>query len=89
MNVYDFDQTIYAWDSTADFYFFCLKKQPSLLRHLPAQGFAFLRYLLGGLTKTQFKERFYRFMRDILDMEQRVAQFWDTHAHKIDRKSVV
>lgn len=84
MNVYDFDQTIYAWDSTADFYFFCLKKQPSLLRHLPAQGFAFLRYLLGGLNKTQFKERFYRFMGSIPDIEQRVEQFWDTHAHKIE-----
>lgn len=26
MNVYDFDGTVYAGDSTVDFYFFCLRK---------------------------------------------------------------
>lgn len=83
MNAYDFDKTIYLRDSTADFYFYCLKKQPSLLLRLPAQGFAFMRYLVKNLTKTQFKERFYRFMADVPDIERRAADFWETHFDKI------
>ena len=31
MNVYDFDDTIYAGDSTVDFFFYCLKKKPAIV----------------------------------------------------------
>lgn len=37
MNVYDFDKTIYAGDSTIDFYLFCLKRQPAILQ-LPSNA---------------------------------------------------
>ena len=32
MNVYDFDKTIYKGDSTLDFYFFCLRKKPIIIK---------------------------------------------------------
>ena len=56
MNVYDFDETIYSGDSTRDFYFYSIKKNPSLLRFLPKQGWAFLKYMFGIINKTKFKE---------------------------------
>ncbi len=76
MNVYDFDKTISYHDSTAKFYFFCIRKNPLLLRYLPAQGFHFARFTLGFIKKTAFKERFYRFFRGIKDIDAYVAEFW-------------
>ena len=77
MNVYDFDKTIYDGDSTAHFYFYCVRRFPSVLLWLPYQGFSFLLYLVGVYKKTQFKERFYRFFRRVKDIETVVEQFWD------------
>jgi hypothetical protein len=37
-------KTIYPGDSTLDFYCYCLKRGPSLLRFLPALGPAFARF---------------------------------------------
>ena len=79
MNVYDFDQTIYRRDSTADFYFYCLARRPWIAFLLPMQGFHFARYLLGRISKTAFKERFYRFFTKVPDMDAWVEDFWRTH----------
>lgn len=35
MKVYDFDNTIYSGESTVDYYFFLLKKNPKLFCLLP------------------------------------------------------
>ena len=64
-NAYDFDKTIYKSDSTMDFYFFCIKKQPSILLGLPANlAYSFL-YCLKIYSKTAFKEKFFRFLRHL------------------------
>lgn len=76
IDVYDFDGTIYDGDSTVDFYFYCLRRKPSLLRHLP-------RLLLAGVQKlvipsfdlTAFKSVFFRFVCDI-DAKTFAAEFW-------------
>lgn len=83
MNVYDFDKTIYKNDSTADFYLFCLKRHPSVLLLLPSLIYALLLWGLGKLTKTEFKERFYRFLTKIPDINEELELFWDKNEHKI------
>lgn len=62
MNVYDFDNTIYKGDSTAHFYFFCLKRHPSMIKYIPslAAGFAGY-YIFKKGDKTHFKEKMYGF----------------------------
>lgn len=85
MNVYDFDETIYSGDSTRDFYFYSIKKHPSLLRFLPKQGFAFLKYMFGIINKTQFKEKFYMFLSGIDDIDKEVNLFWDKNISKIKK----
>lgn len=77
MNIYDFDKTIYKNDSTADFYFYCLKKHPKIIMWLPYQAFVFFLYIIGLYTKTQFKQRFYKFFKSIKDIESEVVAFWD------------
>ena len=57
MNVYDFDKTIYAGDSTIDFYLFCLKRQPAILRCLPMQIKGMIQYKQKRIDKTAMKEQ--------------------------------
>lgn len=82
MNVYDFDKTIYYNDSTSDFYVFCLKRHPSIVKHFPKTVWAFIKYIFGANTKTQFKEVMYSFLLEV-DIEKDLKDFWDTHEQKI------
>lgn len=82
MNVYDFDKTIYRGDSTIDFYLFSVARKSEILRFLPYQFFSFLLYKLHKIRKTQFKERFFIFLKNI-DVEKFVFDFWLKNKNKI------
>ncbi len=82
MNVYDFDKTIYSGDSSLDFYLFCLKSKPSLVRYIPTQLFWFTKYIFGLCDKIRFKEKFFCFVRDI-DTKYAVERFWDKNISKV------
>ncbi len=84
MNSYDFDDTIFPGDSSICFYFFCLRRHKKMLRRLPKQAAAYIRYyVLRKITKTQMKEIFYQYFQDIPDMEQAVRLFWEENLSKI------
>ena len=78
-NVYDFDKTIYLKDSTTDFYFYCLRRYPSILAEVPITGAYFALYNLKRCSKTIFKEKMYRFLRHLPDVDQLVLDFWEEH----------
>lgn len=83
MNVYDFDNTIYKGDSTADFYLFSLRKHPSIIKFLPSLIQAYSRfYLFKKGTKTEMKEVMYRFLTKI-EPEKDIKAFWDSHEKNI------
>jgi len=83
MNVYDFDNTIYDGDSTIDFYLFCLKEHPSILRKLPIQLYWFVKYKLGKTEKIVFKTHFFSFLKCLSDQEALIKKFWDKKEHLI------
>lgn len=83
MNAYDFDKCIYSGDSTLDFYFYCLKKHPRLLRFLFIQGWGLALYILGVIGKTAYKQRFFSFLRGLSDVQEDVAGFWESHRNRI------
>ena len=83
MNVYDFDKTIYAGDSTIDFYLFCLKRQPAILRSLPMQIKGLIQYKQKRIDKTAMKEQFYSFLKGLHNVEQLLCEFWDLHEGKM------
>lgn len=83
MNVYDFDKTIYAGDSTVNFYFYCIGKKPSVLKYLPKQLWAFFMYFVKVYDKTQMKEKFYSFLQGIDDIDLMVKDFWEKNMAKI------
>lgn len=61
MNAYDFDNTIYKGDSTLDFYFFCVKQTPKIVKYLPEQIRGFILYRAKKIDKTAFKVKFFLF----------------------------
>ena len=83
MNIYDFDETIYDSDSTKDFYFYCLKKYPKILLSVPIMAWTFFLYILGVKTKTQFKEKMYRFLTYVPDIDSALNDFWNVNEHKV------
>jgi putative flippase GtrA len=83
MHAYDFDQCIYQGDSTVDFYRFCLRRQPALLRYFFCQLWGLVLFAFGFIQKTAFKQRFFCFLQGVTDVDGTVDAFWQTHAQKI------
>ena len=83
MNVYDFDGTIYEGDSSIDFYMYCLKKHPKILKALPTQMKGFLLYRFHKINKTRLKEYYFSFLRALEKPELDVEKFWDENRNKI------
>lgn len=79
MNIYDFDKTIYDGDSTAAFIKYCAKRYPKAYITIIPTLWAFFLYVLGVYTKTQFKEKMYRFLRYVPDAEKAAEDFWESH----------
>lgn len=87
MNVYDFDNTIYDGETVIDFFFFCMKRSPSMLRFVPAVLSTWAKYKLCIVTmaelETQAEKYLGRFLVKAGDLSSAVTEFWDTHQHKI------
>lgn len=85
MNVYDFDKTIYPTDSTTQFYFYCIRKRPIILKKLPRQFAGFFKYFIKKIDKTQMKENFYCFLQDIKDIDVLCKSFWERNEKNINK----
>ena len=84
MNAYDFDNTIFDGDSTTKFYLFCLKRHKRIaFLCAPSLLCAVLKYFAAKkITKTQFKEIMYRFLR-YCDCKRDVHDFWEKNRKRI------
>ena len=83
MNVYDFDGTVYDGDSSFDFFFFSLRRHPSIFLRLPAFAAAFFRYKAKKHDKTAMKQVFFSFVKKVPDIQSEVKAFWDKNEKKI------
>ncbi|NLP48036.1 MAG: HAD-IB family phosphatase [Clostridiales bacterium] len=82
VDLYDFDKTVCPNDTAPVFWFYCLKKQPEIVRHIPRQFFALVKFLLGRYDTTQFKEISFCFLAD-LDAAKMAEDFWKQRRKKI------
>ncbi len=85
MNVYDFDKTIYDGDSTVDFFFFSLKRNPVLWITSIWYIAAFPLYFLKIISKTRAKEHFYGFLKHIKNIDSEIDVFWNEHIDGIKK----
>lgn len=83
MNLYDFDKTIYKYDSSIKFFFFCAKKSFRVfLQIFPILFFGIL-HLFGFISTKNFKEKFFKFLKYI-DVDKLVDEFWDREIKNIN-----
>ena len=84
VNVYDFDNTIYRGDSTADLYKYCLRHYPfGVIIRWPHLIFFGILFGLKIISKTNFKEKMYHFLRAVPDVDDAIDGFWDIHRDNI------
>ena len=83
MNVYDFDGTIYDGDSTLDFYKHCLKNFPKTWLAMPNAILGAVLYMFAVINKTEFKGRFFSFLKYVEDADAAVGLYWEKHEKKI------
>lgn len=84
MNVYDFDKTIYRSDSTVDFYCWCMKKHPGLIRYVPIQVWGILKYKLRLCSKERMKEYFFSFLKGLKKVDTDVQLFVKKNLYKME-----
>ena len=87
MNVYDFDNTIYDGESAFDFFVYCAKRNPRLLKFLPRVLIVVARYKMCRITKEELFELVAKYEAEFLklagNMRELTRGFWDANIHKI------
>ncbi len=81
--VYDFDDTIYDGDSSADFYKFAIKRYPMILLFLPIHIFSFAMIKFKLADDSRMKEIFFSFLKYVKDVDLLISDFWKINEHKI------
>lgn len=82
INLFDFDKTIYHGDSSTHFFFYCLKKKPSIIRIVPKIIINAIKYKMGKINMTELKSVNFSFLKYI-DVDEMVKNFWETHKKNI------
>lgn len=83
-DLYDFDGTVFNGESGTEFYLFCLKRHPKIIRYLPKQLLGFIRCYLTKETELEsFKSIFYSYLADI-NTEKEAELFWEKNAYKMN-----
>ncbi len=87
MNVYDFDGTLYDGESTLDFYVFCVKRHPKLLKYLILIVFNLIRYKLCLVSFEKFSFLTKKYTPGVIeccpDIEKLSQEFWDKKSYKL------
>ena len=84
MNAYDFDGTIYYVDSTIDFAFWCMKRQPKLcFTHLFPTIRAYIQYKKGKIPNYKFQRKLFSYLTEVKDFDIQIERYWDKNEGKI------
>ena len=83
MNVYDFDETIYYHDSTADFVMYLWTHRSKTLLNIPRLILYGILYGLHLVPKQTFKDNMYHMIVYVDDLEEVSWQFVRSHMHLI------
>ena len=87
MDVFDFDNTIYDGESSFDFFKFCMRKKPSLVKHMPKIAAMLLKYKTGTVDKSEVA-RFCGEMLVVLaknadELNDALDKFWAVNRDKL------
>lgn len=83
MNIYDFDKTIYKYDSSIRFFLYAISRKPVIIFLLPYQIWAYLLYKFHFITKERFKEIYFSFLKKFKNTNMLVIEFWNKEERNI------
>ena len=83
MNVYDWDNTIYRQDSTANFVLWLYVHRPLTLLSIPRTVGCGILYGLHLMKKQTFKENLYHMFWFVKDMDGTVDEFVESHMNHV------
>ena len=83
--IYDFDLTIYAGESSADFWLYTLLRRPYIVIFVPYQLIMSILFLLRIISLEKFKEAFMSYIRlfNKKNFDKYIRKFWSKKKHKI------
>lgn len=84
-NLYDFDGVIYRGNCSLDFFTFCLKYYPGILKYVPKYV---LDYLLIKTNRFNYEKDSYdfcKFICDVKDLELLILKFWKLNILRINK----
>ena len=84
-DLYDFDGTIYDGDSGVDIVKFAIKKYPRFIWYLLGSLGTVILFLLGLRTKEEMKNKIFRFVPEIENLDAFVKEFWEKHERKLKK----
>lgn len=76
MNVYDFDKTICKDDTESDFFFYELRHHIRNLFRIPYFTIIHTKYKMHKITREEYRNGFYKCMKDAKDIKEEVNRFW-------------
>lgn len=82
MNVYDFDKTINRTDCSTDFFFFCLRKKPIIVKNVFKMLFSYISWKSGRKNITEFKQCVFSYLKHIKNTDDYIEEFWNKNIHK-------
>ncbi len=89
INVYDFDGTLYRGESMLDFYFFCLKRRPILIKFMFVMLFNLIKYKMCIINERQFETLARKYAKQAVticpDANELAKQFWSTHKNRLNK----
>lgn len=87
MNVFDFDNTIYDGESAFDFFVFCVKKYPRMIKFFPRVISVVILYKLCRITRDGLLDRMEKYDAEIIriagDINRLVKEFWNKNERKV------
>ncbi len=83
LTVYDFDGTIYDGDSTFDFIKFLIKKDKSIILHIPKMGLYLAKYKMKLINKETMKECFFEIFNKFENIDDLINEFWSVNKNKL------
>ena len=86
MNVYDFDKTIFHFDSSYCFYCYCLRHRTrAVIKSVPAAIFQLPSYLVQGRQDAKsLKEALFSFANRIDNIDDLVLSFWECYENQVE-----
>ena len=87
MNVFDFDNTIYDGESSFDFFKFCIRKKPSLIKYMPKVAAMLLRYKTSKVNKEEVmqfcSDMLYILAENEAGLKESLKLFWSENRKKL------